>query len=517
MDGGSRKLTATAGLAVAVAFALPFVYLLRRAGADPGATWDELVSAGTRGPLWRTVQLMVLVSALATVIGVGLAWLTVRTDLPLRRAWRVTAALPLVIPSFVGAAAWILTFERGGLVDEWFGLDASFDVRGLVGATVVLTLFSYPYVYLPVAARMAGLPPSLEESARLLGRSPWYAFGRIVLPQCWTAIAAGTLFVALYTVSDFGAVQFVGYDTLTRRLFANQLRQPDVATAMGLLLSVMALAITLGERAVARRAPPTAGVGARRALTVPLGRWRVPALVGVVAATIASLIGPVTVLVWWVVRGMRSGARRSVNPDLVGPAWSSVAAGLAAAVVAVVVVVPLALLTVRQRSRTAGMAGVLVVAGFALPGLVTAFAVAIAVRGTPLYFTFPVLIAAYVLHFGGQALRSAQSAVGAVPARLGEAARLLGAPWWRRLLRVELPLMAPGLAAGAGLVLLSVLKELPITLVLAPTGMTTLAQRIFATYEEALRVDTGLASLVLIGLSGLLTWILVIRRMEHLR
>jgi iron(III) transport system permease protein len=513
----SRRLTAAVGLAVAIAFALPFLYLLRRAGADPGATWDELVSPNTRAPLWRTVQLMVLVSAFSTVIGVALAWLVMRTDLPGRRVWRISAALPLVIPSFVGAAAWILTFERNGLIEEWFGVTVSFDVRGLLGATVVLTLFTYPYVYLPVAARMAGLPPSLEESARLLGRSPWYVFARIVLPQCWTAIAAGTLFVALYTVSDFGAVQFVGYDTLTRRLFANQLRQPDVATAMGLLLAVMALTITLAERAVARRAPPVATVGSQRALVVPLGRWRVPALLAVVGATVVTLIGPVVVLAWWVVRGLRTDARRSVNTDLIGPAWSSVQAGLAAALVAIVVVVPLALLTVRQRSRTAGAAGVLVVAGFALPGLVTAFAVAMAFRDTPLYFTFPVLIAAYVLHFGGQALRSAQIAVTVVPTRLGEAARLLGAPWWRRLLRVELPLMAPGLAAGAGLVLLSVLKELPITLVLAPTGMTTLAQRIFATYEEALRVDTGLASLVLIGLSAVLTWLLVIRRMEHLR
>jgi len=512
-----RRVTAAIGLAVAATFALPFVYLVRRAGGDPGATWDALFDEQTRGPLWRTIQLMVLVSITTAVLGVGLAWLTVRTDVPGRRVWRVTAALPLVIPSFVGAAAWVLTFERGGLVDEWFGISSLPDVRGLRGAAVVLTLFSYPYVYLPVAARLATLPPSLEESARLLGRSPWYSFRHIVLPQCWPAIAAGVLFVALYTVSDFGAVQFVGYDTLTRRLFANQLRQPDVATAMGLLLAALALTITLAERAVVRRARPTAGVGSRRALLVPLGRWRWAALAAVVASTVASLLGPVGVLVWWVVRGLRTGAARSVSPDLVGPAWSSIQAGLAAALTAVVVVLPLALLTVRQRNRTAGAAGVLVVAGFALPGLVTAFAVALAVRGTPLYFTFPVLIAAYVLHFGGQALRSAQSAVTAVPARLGEAARLLGAPWWRRLLRVELPLMLPGLAAGGGLVLLSVLKELPITLVLRPTDMTTLAQRIFATYEEALRVDAGLASLVLIGLSAVLTWLLVIRRMQHLR
>ena len=505
------------GLAVAVGFALPFGYLLIRAGDDWTAVWQALASPRTAGPLWRSVQLTVLVAAGATVVGVGLAWLTVRTDLPGRKFWRVTAVLPLVIPSFVGAAAWRLTFERQGLLDDWFGITSLPEMRGLRGATIVLVLLTYPYVYLPVAARLASLPPSLEENARILGRSPSYAFWRLVLPQCATAIAAGTLFVALYTVSEFGSVQILGYDTLTRRLFANQLRQPDVATAMGLLLAVLALAITVGERAVVRRIPSASGIGARRALLVPLRGWRWPALLGVVAATMASLIAPITVFGWWVVRGTSTGAPRSVNTDLVGPALSSAQAGIIAAVVAVVVVLPLAVLTVRRRSRTAGVAGGLVVAGFALPGLVTAFAVGMAFRGTALYLTFPVLIAAYVLHFGGQALRAGQSAVGAVPERLGEAARLLGAPWWRRLGRVELPLMVPGLVAGGGLVMLSVLKELPITLMLRPNDMTpTLAQRIYATAEEALRVDTGLASLVLIGMSAVLTWLLVIRRMDHL-
>ncbi len=512
-----RSATAVVGLGVAAAFALPFVYLLIRAGEDWAAVWRALTSWRTVGPLWRSVQLTVLVSAGATALGVALAWLTVRTDLPGRKVWRVTAVLPLVIPSFVGAAAWRLTFERRGLLDDWFGIDSFPEMRGLRGATIVLILLTYPYVYLPVAARLASLPPSLEENARILGRSPTYAFWRLVLPQCATAIAAGTLFVALYTVSEFGSVQILGYDTLTRRLFANQLRQQDVATAMGLLLAVLALAITIGERTVVRRIPPAAGIGARRALLVPLGRWRVPALAAVIAVTLAALVAPITVFAWWVWRGISAGAPRSVNTDLVGPALSSAQAGIVAAVVAVIVVLPLAMLTVRQRSRTAGVAGGLVVAGFALPGLVTAFAVGLAFRGTALYLTFPVLIAAYVLHFGGQALRASQSAVGAVPTRLGEAARLLGAPWWRRLGRVELPLMVPGLVAGGGLVMLSVLKELPITLILRPNDMTpTLAQRIYATAEEALRVDTGLASLVLIGMSAVLTWLLVIRRMEHL-
>jgi iron(III) transport system permease protein len=103
-----------------------------------------------------------------------------------------------------------------------------------------------------------------------------------------------------------------------------------------------------------------------------------------------------------------------------------------------------------------------------------------------------------------------------VSTRLDEAAQLLGAGRWRRFWTIELRLMLPGLAAGGGLVMLSVLKELPATLMLRPIGFNTLATRINATVEEALLIDAGQLSLVLVALSGVLTWLLVVRRMEHL-
>jgi iron(III) transport system permease protein len=512
-----RFTTAFVGLALAAVFAWPFLYLVRRGLADLGATWEALTSEFIAAPLWRTVQLTVVVVVVSTVVGVGLAWLTNRTDLPGRSFWRVTAALPLVLPSYVAATSLMFTVDRGGLLEETLGITSVPDLRGMPGAVIVMTVVSYPYVYLPVAARLTSLPPSLEETARMLGRSPWVAFRQIVLPQIAPSIAAGSLFVALYTVSDFGGVQIVGYDTLTRRLFDNLSRRPEVATAMGLLLAVLAITITVAERAVVRRTPPIPGIGSKRALLVPLRRWRWPSLVIVGAWTVVSLVAPVLVQIWMVQRGLANDAPRSVRTDLLGPALDSLRAGVIAGLVAVIVVVPIAVLTVRHRSRTAGLASGLVVSGFALPGLVTALAVVLAVRGTPLYLTFPTLIAAYVLHFGGQSLRSAQAAVGAVPTRLGEAARLLGAPAWRRFLRVELPLLVPGLAAGGGLVMLSVLKELPITIVLQPTGFNTLAQRTYNTFNEVLYVDSGLAALTLIAMSGALTWILVIRRIVHLR
>lgn len=518
--GDSRSVRRSAlpivGLLIAAVFALPFVYVVQQAGASWSETWDAIASRRTLAPLWRTVQLAILVTLSSTVLGVTLAWITMRTDLPFARSWRVVLALPLVIPSFVGAASFVQAFAVGGLLDQFVSAERLPDVRGMGGAVLVLTLLSYPYVYLPVAARLVSLPPSLEETARLLGQRPRQVMWRVVLPQCHSSIAAGALFVALYAVSEFGAVQFVQFDTLTRRLYSTMLRAPDVANAMALVLGVLALVITVAERLVAKRAGAAGVISGRQALRVPLKSWRYPSLALAGGTFFLALVAPVSVLGWWVVRGLSNDAPRSVDPDLGLPTWNSALAGVVAAAVAVVILLPLAFATVRRRDRMAGAAGGLVVAGFALPGLVAAFALVTWARGTVFYTTFPLLIAAYVLHFGGQALRASQAAVAAVPSRTGEAARLLGASTWRRLRTVELPLMAPGLAAGAGLVMLSVLKELPATLVLAPFGFDTLATTIAKTFSEVLYVDAGLASLVLIALSAVLTWWLIIRRMEHL-
>ena len=160
-------------------------------------------------------------------------------------------------------------------------------------------------------------------------------------------------------------------------------------------------------------------------------------------------------------------------------------------------------------------------AGFALPGLVIALAMVFWSRQLPeawgLYQSFPMLVVAYVVHLGAQALRAAQVAVGAVPRRLDESARMLGAGRTRRLVTVDLPLMLPGLAAGAGLVLLSTMKELPITLLSAPIGFETLATRIWADTEDGVPGrGRGWPASCWSPLSGVLTWGLVVRRADRL-
>ena len=288
---------------------------------------------------------------------------------------------------------------------------------------------------------------------------------------------------------------------------------------------MLALVVVAVERALARRRPIVEGVRAKRPLQVPLGRWRWPATAAVLAWVVVALGGPLASLGLWAWRGL-TGETSSLASgdrglgDLVDPALNTAGISLVTAVVAVATVLPLAYLSARHRARSGDLANGLVASGFALPGLVIALAVVFWSRQLPegwgLYQSFAMLVFAYVVHLGAQSLRAAQVAVGSVPRRLDESARMLGAGRVRRFATVELPLMLPGLAAGGGLVLLSTMKELPITLLNAPIGFETLSYRIWTDMEAVFLAEAAMASIVLVALSGALTWLLVVRRSDRL-
>jgi len=504
------------GLVVAAAFALPFGYLVWHTLALGTRYFDILADENVAGPLRRTIILATTVSLGATTVGTALAWLLTRTDLPGRRFWRVAVPLPLVIPSFVGAFALLAAFTRGGLIDSIVGFDTFPRIEGLWAAWLVLTLLTYPYVYLPVAARLETLPRSLEESARALGRAPREVFRTVVLPQTSGAMWAGALLVFLYCLAEFGAVQLLHYDTLTRAIFSAWGQDRDVTLALSLLLGAIALVVVLGERRIARRRVQTEAISpSSRVVQNELGPWKAPAFVFVTTVVALALAVPVAVLAHWTARGIFGTATLHAG-DLVRPTVTTAALGVVTAFVAVAAVLPVAFLTVRYRSAPGEAANAVVVSGFALPGLVIAISIVFFVLQWPAladraYQTWGLLVFAYVVHFGSQSLRAAQVAVGAVPRRVEDAARSLGAGRVRRLVTVQIPLMRSGLLAGGGLVLLSAMKELPATLVLSPTGTRTLATEIWTSRSEGFFAEAGLASLVLLALSGVLTWLLVIR------
>ncbi|WP_419855347.1 ABC transporter permease [Candidatus Poriferisodalis sp.] len=516
------------GLVLAFVFAFPGIYLTYRAfgeGADPG---NLLFSERTLAPLWRTLKLAAAVSAGSLVMGTGLAWLTHRTDLPGRRIWRVVLPLPLVYPTFLGAAAFIRTLNPGGLANDMLsgvGVGTTPELRGFFGAWLVLLLMCYPYVYIPVAARLRQLPSSLEESARLLGDSALAAFWRISLPYAATAIGAGTLLVFLYTLSDFGAVQLMRYDTLTRAIATNHLADPPAALALSLMLLVLAAVVVLAERWFSRRLPDGSRASGPEPATLRLGRWRPLATTAVAVAAFAGVGAPLVALVDWaaggVARTFGDGRPLTVDYSRVADAtlntlWVSVVA----AIVAVAAVLPIAFLVGRYRSRAGWLAHAVVISTFAVPGLLIALSMRFWTLRSDIAFTlfgdtFALLIFAYIVRFGSLAMGVSVVAVRSVPDRLHDSARLLGAGPLRRFFTIDMPLMGPALLAGAGLVLLSVMKELPISLLISPLGFSTLATQIFGSFEDAFVAEAGLMGVTLVAMSFLLTWFLVVRRQEQ--
>lgn len=501
-------------LGTGLVFVFPLAYLLWesvRLGAD---FWGTLTSAATLRPLLRSLLIAACSAVVSATLGTALAVVVARTNLPGRRIFRVALALPLAVPSYVGATALLAAFGPGALFPTVPRLE------GFWGALIVLSVLSYPYVYLPVLARLSTTDPVLEEAARQLGSSPLRSMTRVVLPQLRAAIGAGGLLVFLYALSDFGAVSLMRYDTVTRAIFSARLFDRATSLSLGLILGLLALAVVAAERGLSsRRRVETVGGG--RSPVYPLRALRVPVSLGVLGIICIALVAPVVVFATWIVRGSATvGAGFTGLGDglgfLVGPTLNSAVAALASGLVAVLILLPLAYASGRRPSLGTDAASAAVTSVFALPGLVVALAVVFwAIRApgplAALYQSFPLLVLAYVLHFGAQSLRSSQAAIAAVPQRFDDAARTLGVGRRRRFLAIELPLMMPGLVAGAGLVVLSTLKELPATLLLAPIGFETLATQIWGAAEDGFFAEVGVTSLALLTLSAILTWLFVLR------
>ncbi len=283
-------LALVAGLVVA-ALLLPLAYLVIRV-AGGGRAIEILGEPATWRLVWNTVRLAAGVVVASVLVGVPVAWLVTRTDLPGRRFWGTAAAVPLVIPSYVAAFCLLGFFGERGLLAEALGIDGLPDVRGYWGSLAALTLATYPYVFLLAQATLRGLDPALEEAAGGLGASRRSVLVRVTAPALRPAVGLGSLLVALYTLSDFGVVTLMGYDTLTRAIYVQYgslFDRAPAATLALVLVGLTAVAVVAESRLRRKGRLYRAGPGSQRdGVVVPLGRWTVPAL-----AFCTSVVGAV--------------------------------------------------------------------------------------------------------------------------------------------------------------------------------------------------------------------------------
>lgn len=505
-------------LFVGAVLLLPLIYLVVRTFDAGGDIWDLLFRQRIGTILLRTILLVVTVTGASILLAVPIAWLTTRTDLPLRRVWVVLSALPLVIPSYVAGFIVIAALGPRGMLQQTldgpFGVDRLPDIHGFVGALLTLTFLSFPYVVLTVRAALLRIDPALEESSRILGRGNWTTFFSVTLPMLRPGIAAGGLLVALYTLSDFGAVSLLRYETFTWAIFIQYESALDrtLGAGMSLSLVILALAIVgleLFSRGRARYYSSTTSIS-RPPSTIRLGRWKCPALAFCAIVVAMSLVAPMSVLVYWVVRGISAGEPFNLVWTAVG---NSVYVAALAATAAVIAALPVAALSVRYPGVFSGFLERLSYIGFALPGIAIALSLVFfgARYAPPLYQTTGLLLLAYVVLYLSPALGAVRTSLLQISPRIEEAARGLGNSPLRAFSSVTLPVARPGLMAGWALVFLLVMKELPATLILSPIGFNTLATSIWSNASEAFFARAALPALLLIAASAVPLAFLMLR------
>ncbi len=504
------------GMALAVLAPVPGIE------PPPPPTWSELM------PLFgRTLGLGLVVGTVALALGSWLAWVEQRAQWFPVRWLALLTVLPLAVPSYLMATILREAMAPAGWLGAILGTEGRF--TGFWPAALTLVLATTPYVQLLVGASLRRLPIAQEEAARSLGASPWRRFKILIFPHLRPTWAFALVLVSLYTISDFGAVAVLNTEVLTWELYKSY-NNYDIPGAVWFGFGLMALVVPLlalvrllhgqqrvergssGQRAAVRRRLPLAARTATLFLQL--------AVIGV------GVVLPLVALIGWVIDGVRAGGD-SFSP-IGEELWDSLVFAVLGSSVALVLAMVVAWAAVRHLRRPWWLENAAYLTS-SLPGVLVAFGIVQMVVILKRHVPVPwgpstiwsalegvgvMVVLGYSMRFLAEGYAALKPALLRLDPRHEESARSLGAGPWRRFWKVTLPSLAPGMGAAYVLLFLAIVKELPITMMLIPTGHTTLAYRIFDAQNEGLLPEIGLAGLVLLSLA-LSVQVLLLRWRRH--
>jgi iron(III) transport system permease protein len=472
---------------------IPFGYLLVRVF---GAGFDSFVELAektrTLELLANSLLLALAVSASAMLIGTLQAWIAVRSNLPGRKVFAVLAALPLAIPSYVAAYSWVAVIPG---------------FSGFFAAWLLLTVGTAPLVYLSVSAALARFDSATEEVASSLGAGKFAVLRKVTWPNIKGATLSGGLLSALYVLSDFGAVSIVRYDTFTRAIYNAYRASFDrnlAATLALILVAVTVLVLVLESRSRGKK--PIGTVIANRLNRIDLRVWKLPLVALLTGIASVGLVVPLASLTRWSIVGLPDTDWQEVSEALFSSIYLSVSGGMLTALLAVAI----ALVVVRFKTRLGFVLERSVWLTHATPGIVVALSlVYFSNQVAPwIYQTLVLVLIAYVALFLPNALSAISIPLSQSPRSLDEVSASLGLTKLQTLRRVVLPIAGPGIFAATTLVILTVLKELPATLLLRPTGVETLATRLWTETGVAAFSTAAPYALLLVLLAGIPAWLL---------
>ncbi|MHA6288312.1 ABC transporter permease [Maricaulis sp. CAU 1757] len=521
------RATALAILAALICAAPVFAVAWMAVSGESGDYLRHLAS--TRLPAYLLNSAVVaLVGALgAGLIGTGLGWLIARTEFPGRAALSWILILPLAIPAYVAAYAWLDLSQAGGALHT--ATNGVFPtIRGAWGAGMMFALVLYPYVYLLARDTFSGQSADAYNAARTLGAGPVSAFLRTSLPMARPAIASGVALVIMESLADYGTVSHLGAPTLSIGLIRAWSGAGSLVDAARLSVVLVAIAIIVFglERAQRRRGRSVNAAGRHK----PSPRHELRGIWAILAPVLAAL----PLMLGLAVPMLRLGflaLRTDAASGLMAASWHSFLLAAVSAVLAALLGLATAY-ALRTRTPVAVLAARAAGLGYAVPGAVAAVGVIAILSGTQAMLdpawqrltgaVFPVLLTgsaaalvfAYLSRFAAAAISPAEAALMRVTPALDGAARTLGASRAETVRRIHWPLIAAGVSSAGLLVFVEVLKELPATMILRPFNFDTLAI-IAHNYASDERLGEAALPSLLITLVALLPMVFVARYLSR--
>ena len=372
---GNRQLAQLASLAVVAVVLIPVAYLIIGAVSAGQEGLDYLMRTRTLRIVGNSVGLTLSVTLFATLIALPFAWLTTRSDLPWRRAFLVLGLAAMVIPSYLTAVTYSDAFGPKGILQsilEPLGVDRLPGIKGYFGAALTLTFVTFPYIVLPVRAALLHCDRNLEEAGQSLGLNRWGVFRQITFPQLRPALSAGMLMTALYCLSDFGAVAVMHFNAFTRAIFIQtESYRMDKASVLALVLIIMTIALLILQSKMQHGGRNyRVGAGASRHLDIlPLGKWKLPALLFCTAVVFIGVAIPLLVLFSWLAGHTLTNPIHVPMTELV---INTVGVSAVSALAVTLSALPLALLAMHASTRADRWLVNLAYAGNVLPGIVIA-------------------------------------------------------------------------------------------------------------------------------------------------
>jgi iron(III) transport system permease protein len=479
-------------------------------------------------------------TVLSVTLGTTLAYLQVRTDVPLKRLIFAASLVPLIIPGILHTVAWILLFSpRTGLFNAWleplFGPRA-FDIFSMPGMILVEGLHLSPLVFLLMAAAFRSMDPSLEESALMSGARLRTVVRRVTLPLVRPALMAAILIMGVRVLEAFEVAAILGpqcrcWVFVSRIFFALKTFPPKYGQAGALAMSLLILT-TVGVYLYSRLSKRSRGFQTItgkgfRPRPLPLGRWRWPATILVLAYFLVAVVMPSLILVYastqpyYTAPSAESFSRMSVEnyvetftqPHALSAFRNSLILGLGTATFVMFLMAVASWLVVRTRLRGRWLVDNLAFVPLVIPGLVLGVSLLFVYLRFPLpvYGTLWILFIAYATRFMPYGMRYASTSMYQISSELEESAQASGATWWQTFRRINLPLVMPGLIAGWIYVVLVSFRELSSSILLYSPGDEVLSVLLWERWENGQLSE--LATLGMIMVVTLLVLVIIASRL----